>query len=154
MLRELWKTGGIKEKVPLVSMEVRNERMNETDHAWQQGEFHQRTISQSRHRNMGCRPEVPFSTGRGSLRHFATASRPEVPGYQSTLGEKRRGSTELACASDDDLLLTGGDRPGSEKNGDEEGENGDGERGEGLHCWRAREREGGQWSKDGRAVIN
>jgi len=49
-------------------------------------------------------------------------------------------STELACASDDDLLLTGGDRPGSEQNGDEERENGNGERGEGLHCWGARER--------------
>ena len=117
-----------------------NEQMNETDHAWRRGGFRQQTISQSRYRNMGCRPEVPFSTEQDLLHHFAIASRLEVPGYQSRLEKGWRGSTGLASGSDDDLSLTGGDRPGSEQNGDEEGENGNGERGEGLHCWGARER--------------
>lgn len=63
------------------------------------------------------------------------------------------GSTPLACRYDDDLLLTGGDRPRSEQEGDEERKNRDRKGGEGLHRWGAKE---GGWElvEEERAVIN
>jgi len=45
----------------------------------------------------------------------------------------KRGSIQVVRMCDDDPLLTGGDRPGSEQKGDEESENRNGKRCESLH---------------------
>ena len=76
---------GIEQKVPLVSVGERNEQKNDTDHSGRQGGFHQRTICQSRYRNLGCRLTAPSSTERDLLHHFAIGSQLEAARYRSTL---------------------------------------------------------------------